>query len=91
MDGAKCFSLVRHADHSSKWAGVHCHGYSFANSRNRRISRSLGSIVSSFSPRDFCWARQPRSIASNIASSGRNWTTPETSSMRADPARATFC
>ncbi|WP_347601025.1 hypothetical protein [Acrocarpospora sp. B8E8] len=34
------------------------------------------------------YARQPRSIASNIASSGRSWTTPETSSRCAAPARS---
>ena len=44
--------------------------------------------MSSRSPRATCWARQPDSIASNIASSGRSCTTPETSSRRAAPARS---
>ena len=61
--------------------GDHAHGYSLVNSRNRRTSRSRGTTVSSRSPRAICCARQPRSIASTIASSGRNCTTPETSSI----------
>ena len=64
------------------------HGYSLVNARNRRTSRSRGAIVSSRSPRAVCWARHPRSIASNIASSGRSCTTPDTSSRCAAPARS---
>jgi hypothetical protein len=42
------------------------------NAPNRRTSRSRGATVSSRSPRAAYWARHPRSIASSIASSGRN-------------------
>ena len=56
--------------------------------RNRQTRRSRGAIVSSRSPRAVCWARHPRSIASNIASSGRSCTTPDTSSRCAAPARS---
>jgi hypothetical protein len=72
VDGARCRSPVRYADHSSTRPAAHCHGYSLVNAQNRRTSRSRSATVSSRIPRDFCCARQPRSIASSIASSGRS-------------------
>ena len=39
-------------------------------------------------PRAVCCARHARSIASNMASSGRNSATPDTNSRRAAPARS---
>ena len=70
VDGARRFSPVSDWVHSSTCAGPHCHGYSLVNARNRRTSRSRGTIVHSRSPRAICWARQPLSIASIMTSSG---------------------
>jgi hypothetical protein len=70
---------------SSTCAGVHCHGQAPVNSANRRTSRTRPSTSGPNSRRAPCWRRQPSSIASNNAGSGRSGTAPPTSTSAAEP------
>jgi len=63
--------------------------WEFKGRGHRRTNRSRGSLVSTRKPRAPCCARQPCSMASTIASSGRSCTTPSTSSEHAAPANST--
>ncbi|HCU92868.1 MAG TPA: hypothetical protein DHU96_09065 [Actinobacteria bacterium] len=55
-------------------------------SRNRRTSRARPSISGPVSRCAACWRRQPSSIASNSAGSGRSGTAPPASTKAAGPA-----
>ncbi len=65
--------------------GVHCHGYWLVNPASRRTMSYLTRIVAVFSDRARCCNSQPRSIASNAASSGARCRTFPGSSEDTDP------
>ena len=73
---------------ASTSAGVHCHGYWLVNPANRRTMSDLRPIVTAFSDRACCCNAQPRSIASNAASSGARCRTFSGSSDDTDPVNS---